>query len=107
MVVERHEVPVAAKEVEGGVVDDPVQPGLDVDRALVVHERCVRARQTLLHGVLGALDADEAARVAHQRRPVAVHELRERRVAPGAHEAHEALVALQAQDRPSCAPEGL
>ena len=68
VVVERRNVALAAQDVERGVVDDPVEPGLQVDGAFVGHKGGVGAREPLLHDILRSVVSDEPARYSARAR---------------------------------------
>ena len=93
----------AAKMVDAAVVGDAVEPGADVDVALVAPQRAERADEDVLQDVLGVL-----ARVAGQHLPhvgeqalaVALIERAECLVRPGTEQGDQLLVRAQPQERP-------
>ena len=90
----------AAQVVEAAVARDPVQPGPDVDRAVVGEHRVEGGGEHLLQHVLGVLArAEQVAAEGEQARLVARDERLEGGVVAAAHERDQPLVGLQAQQR--------
>jgi hypothetical protein len=88
----------AAQVVERAVARDPVQPRAHVDRPLVGQHRVEGGGEDLLEDVLGVLAGGQhVAAERQQPRLVARDEGLEGSLVPAAHERHEALVRLQAQ----------
>ena len=92
----------AAQVVDAAVVGDPVQPGAQVDLALVGAQRAVGADEHVLHHVLGVLaraGGEHLAHVGEQPLAVAVVDRAERVVAAGAEQGEQLLVGAQPQQR--------
>ena len=92
----------AAQVVDAAVVGDAVQPGAQVDVALVGAQRAVGADEDVLQHVLGVLaraGAQHLAHVGEQPLAVAVVDDAERLVAAGAEQREQLLVGAQAQQR--------
>ena len=92
----------APEVVEAAVARDAVEPSPRDDRSVVGEHRAVRRDEGLLQYVLGVLGrADHVATEGEQARLVAAEESFERARVAAAHEPHQLLVALQAQQRRS------
>jgi len=95
-----HRVPALgdrlAQMVEGAVAGDPVEPGPQLDLALVGEDRAVGVYEHLLEDVLGVLGgAEHLAAEAEQSRLVAVDDHLEGVIVAAAKHRHQTLVSLQ------------
>jgi hypothetical protein len=88
--------------IDAAVVRDAIQPGLDVDVAVVVAQGAVRADEDVLQHVFGVLARacrEHLADVGEQPLAVAVVQHAERVVVAAAQEPDQLLVGAQAQQR--------
>ena len=88
-----------APRVKRPVANDRVEPGLQLHLTLRVPQRVPGTDQALLDHVLGAVRRRVRCREGHEARPVAAHDLLERRLVAFARERHQAVVGLGPEDR--------
>ena len=85
--------------VEAAVARDPVEPGANVDAALVAEDRVEGGGEDLLQDVLGVLGrAEHVAAERVEARLVALHERFEGVRVAAARERDQALVALESEE---------